>query len=214
MSRGEIDRLSFRVEFSIKCPRCDRPVPLDGPLESVVCGNCETDIPFEQEYWVERITDACRAMREVNVGQGTASMILGTYNGNLSLARFAPYCDECKTDFDPSWTDSVDSQYKCSSCGVEYPVLIPPVWLKKAIPQIDYLINALTVSESLQKPDTSKPVVVSCPSCAAALDVDGSTRFVDCGYCNSQVYLPDSVWMKFHTVKRKRRWFVVCKEKP
>lgn len=210
MPSGNRDRLSFRIEFSIKCPRCDRAVPLDGPMETVICGSCKSKIPLTREYWVENISEGCTKMEEVEVGQGTSSMLLGTFNANLSLARFNPYCDECKTEFDYSWENCVGSHYTCNSCGLKYPVDLPPLWLQKNIPQIKFLVNALTDFMPPAKPNSSKPVVLSCPSCSAALEVNGSKRFVDCNYCNSQVYLPDALWMKFHTAKRKRRWFVVC----
>lgn len=203
--------LSFRVEFSIKCPRCDRPIPLDGPMETILCGSCKSEIPITRDYWVEIISDACKTLRKVELGQGSGSMMLGTFNADLSLGRLNPYCDQCKTDFEPSWEDSVCSAYKCASCGLEYPVSTPPGWLEKGVPGIKYLVNALLDAEKPLELASSSPVVLSCPSCSAALEADGTTRFVDCNYCNSQVYLPDDVWMKFHKAKRKRRWFVVCK---
>lgn len=204
-------KLCFRVEFSIKCPRCDRSIPLDGPMETTICESCKSVIPISRDYWVETISDARKTMRKVELGEGSGSMMFGTFNANLSLARFNPYCDQCKTDFEQSWEDSVDSDYKCTTCGVKYPVRTPPGWLEKGVPGIKYLVNALLDTEKPLKLTSSSPVVLSCPSCSAALEADGSTRFVDCNYCNSQVYLPDGLWMKFHKVKRKRRWFVVCK---
>ena len=204
--------LSFRVELSIKCPECHKPVPLDGPMEIVQCESCDTDIPFTREYWVETLSEAHSKMRSVKIGQGTASMILGAFAANLSLARFYPYCDQCKTDFSPSWKNSVGGDYTCGSCGVKYPVNSPPSWLRKGIPGMQFLVNALLeVQSSKELSSSTSPVVLACPSCSASLDVDGSTRFVDCSYCNSQVYLPDDLWMKFHKVKQKRRWFVVSR---
>jgi len=45
--------LSFRVELSIKCPEYKNPLPLDGPLETVYCDNCSSDISFTRDYWVK-----------------------------------------------------------------------------------------------------------------------------------------------------------------
>ncbi len=141
-------------------------------------------------------------MNQIKIGQGMNSMRIGTQLTNLSLARFNPYCDKCKTDFEPTWTEQVGKEYKCSSCGIMYPVNKPQPWLKKRVPKIKYLVNALLEYTPPAKPTSSKPIIITCPSCSAGLDVNGSTRFIDCNYCSSQIYLSDDIWMKFHTVKQ------------
>ena len=200
------------MEFSLLCPRCDRPLPLDGPLETAHCTSCQSDIDIPREYWTDTLTGSCRMMQEVDIGIGTGSMLIGTFHGNLTLARFDPYCDACKTDFSDPWDLSPGTSYTCSKCGVTYPVLKPPAWLAAGVPRIRMLINALVSGDSpgLSAAEGTRPVSITCPSCSGHLEVDGTDRFVRCRYCSGQVYLPDDLWLRFHGTKRKRRWFVVC----
>jgi len=83
-------------------------------------------------------------MSQIKIGQGMNSMRIGTYMTDLSLARFNPYCDRCKTDFKPTWPELNKKEYRCSSCGTAYPIDKPQPWLKK-IPKIRYLVNSLLV---------------------------------------------------------------------
>ncbi len=202
---------SFRVELSMSCPRCDNPVPVDGPVGRVWCPHCGGTVEIERSYWIEQLGEAVDEMRNTPVGEGTGSMFFGTNRGNLTLGRLDPYCDSCKTDFANPW-DLEAGVYTCSSCGARWPVSPPPSWLSQAVPSILQLINAVLEreGEGTAAPAYSEPVSLSCPSCSGNLELDGSSRLVRCGYCGSQVYLPDSVWMKLHGGRRKRRWFVVC----
>ena len=206
------DLFSFRVEFSLQCPRCDNPLPLDGPLEKAHCNSCQSDISIPKSYWIETLANSCRKMQEIEKGMGSASMLIGTFHGNLTLARFDPYCDNCKTFFEDPWKLDHGTIYTCAECGMTYPVQQPPGWLSSEVPRITTLINAVfTEDGSTGKISSSQKLEsISCPSCAALLEVDGTTRFVECRYCGGQVYLPDALWLRFHAGKRKRRWFVIC----
>ncbi|MEN8207822.1 MAG: hypothetical protein ABFR50_01075 [Candidatus Fermentibacteria bacterium] len=203
---------SFRVEFSIQCPRCDNPLPLDGPLEKAHCIRCQSDIDIPQSYWIENLANSCRKMQKTETGMATGSILIGTFHGNLTLARFDPYCDSCKTAFDDPWNLVHGTSYICTKCGMVYPVQLPPVWLSSSVRRITTLINAIFSENSShdEVPSGTRPESISCPSCAALLEVTGTTRFVKCKYCAGQVYLPDTLWLRFHSGKRKRRWFVIC----
>jgi Zn finger protein HypA/HybF involved in hydrogenase expression len=200
---------SFRIEFSIKCPHCDRHVPLDGPLEKVVCGNCRSDIDVPRDYWVDTLKGSCLKMQDMEMGGGRGSILMGTFWGDLTLARFDPYCDSCKTEFEDPWHLEPGSSYKCRECGMVYPVEAPPVWLRKGVPGIRLLINALISSAGSAPEVQAELMTLSCPSCAASLDIDGGSRIIHCSYCDDDVYIPDTIWRKYHPGRRKRRWFVL-----
>ena len=38
--------------------------------------------------------------------------------------------------------------------------------------------------------------------------IDGEDRIVICEYCETNVYLPDDLWLRLHPAKKKNRWFV------
>jgi len=202
----------FRIEFSIQCPFCDRPLPLDGPLESVFCRNCLSEVEVPREYWIDTLENACRKMQGTKKGEGRGSMLIGTFHGNLTLARFDPYCDRCKTEFADPWKLEHGTFYTCSKCGAVYPVQKPPEWLTTEAPSIITMINAL-ISEGSQgsRADSADRITsFSCPSCAGQLSVEGISRLIKCDYCDANVYIPDNVWLRLHAGKRKRRWFVIC----
>jgi DNA-directed RNA polymerase subunit RPC12/RpoP len=203
---------SFRVELSIACPRCDHPVPVDGPVFSAHCIHCQHDLDITEEYWTDHLREACKDMQNTPLGQGSGSMMFGTNTGNLTLGRLDPYCDNCKTNFINPWELKPGTVYTCGKCGSKWPVDAPPPWLSNAVPGVILLINALLETDKNESNPLSgsRAVSVSCPSCSGNLSVDGSSRLVRCTYCDTQVYLPDELWVRLHGVKRKRRWFVVC----
>lgn len=208
----ESDPFSFRVEFSMACPRCDNPVPVDGPVATAHCVHCQHDLEISEEYWAEHLEDACTNMQDTPHGQGSGSMMFGTNTGNLTLSRFDLYCDNCKTNFEDPWKLLPGSEYTCRECGSRWPVSAPPPWLSAAVPRIRLLVNALveTDSKEEEQPLSGSLTSVSCPSCAGNLAIDGSSRLIRCNYCDKQVYLPDDLWVRIHGTRRKRRWFVVC----
>ena len=209
MSEGIPRLFSFRIEFSIQCPRCDAHVPLDGPMERVVCGSCRSEIDVPRDYWVDTLRSSCLKMRDMEMGGGRGSILMGTFWGDLALARFDPYCDSCKTEFEDPWHLVPGSIYTCRKCGQRYPVEAPPAWLRKGVPGIRLLINALIAYPEPGQEGQTELVSCSCPSWAGSLDVDGKKRIIRCGYCGDDVYIPDTVWWKYHPGRRQRRWFVV-----
>lgn len=205
---GEL--FSFRVELSMPCPRCDRPVPIDGPVESAHCMYCQNDMEIGREYWQNVLADGCAEMQGTTVGQGSGSMMFGANTSNLTLGRLDPYCNSCKTDFLEPWSLESGTIYECRKCGAGWPVQEPPGWLTKAVPRIVQLINA-DLSGKTGAETGTEPVSVSCPKCSGSLTVDGSSRLVRCQWCDSRIYLPDGLWSRLHGAKRKRRWFVLCR---
>ena len=203
---------SFRVECSIKCPRCDRPVFLNGPVTSVRCRSCQSEIDVPVDFWEGILEDGIPDMRETELGTGTGSTIFGTFNTSLTLGRLDPYCDSCKTDFENPWQLAPGEEYKCRECGELYPVSSPPQWMAEKLGGVAMLINAEMNGKDGEddRAETSEPVALACPQCGGWLQVDGSERLISCQYCDVQVYLPDDLWFKLHPVRKKRRWFVVC----
>lgn len=48
-----------------------------------------------------------------------------------------------------------------------------------------------------------------CPSCSAPVNVDGGSRNVTCGGCDTSFLLPDAVWMRLHPPRDARPFVVV-----
>ncbi|MEN8208797.1 MAG: hypothetical protein ABFR50_06065, partial [Candidatus Fermentibacteria bacterium] len=104
---------------------------------------------------------------------------------------------------------------KCSKCSTEYHLFPAPDWLLKKVPSARFVITqqpppGVNGAENVKIDEHStKPIVMSCPQCAGALSVSArSERIMECGYCNSEVYVPDAVWTRLHPVRKTEEWFV------
>ncbi|OPL17732.1 MAG: hypothetical protein AVO35_08695 [Candidatus Aegiribacteria sp. MLS_C] len=113
---------SFRIEFSIQCSKCDGHIPLDGPVEKAFCHDCGSPVQIPREYWMDTLSNSCRKMQDMEMGGGRGSILMGTFWGNLELARFDPYCDSCKTDIQDPWHMEPGTVYRCRKCGMEHHV--------------------------------------------------------------------------------------------
>ncbi|MND08382.1 hypothetical protein D3C83_309560 [compost metagenome] len=52
-------------------------------------------------------------------------------------------------------------------------------------------------------------MIFKCPSCLAALPIVGEKRIVRCQYCESDVYLPDDLWLHFNPAAKRARWWLL-----
>ena len=158
---------------------------------------------FEEEY--EGLTD----------GQGQGGTLMsGSGTFKYGYWRLEPRCSTCETPLIiPEDTDSCS--VKCTKCDSVYYLYPVPEALKKQVPSARLCLSQQPPPEG-RKPadmkvdeDSTKPVVMACPQCAAALSVSsGSERVMECNYCNSEVYVPDAVWKRLHPVRKSEEWFV------
>ncbi|TET22618.1 MAG: hypothetical protein E3J78_02885 [Candidatus Cloacimonadota bacterium] len=198
------------IEISITCPKCDHPIPLNGPLEIVHCNHCQSDITIPHDYWKGIFEDMVGEIKnEFKEGEGSNSNIFGMFKTTLMYGRLHARCSNCKKDVtvDPN-IDTVVT-WNCPKCSTPITVLPPPDWFRKLCPSIKLLVNADLQSKTGEEtPAVSGPIVFSCPKCGGALTVDGTKRLVPCEYCSVKVYLPDDLWIRLHPVKTKERWFI------
>ncbi len=205
-------------ELSIKCPKCDGSVVLNGPLERAHCDQCQNDLDIPHDFW-DGILDDCHeemASGELADGEGRNSTIFGTYNVALMYGNQQPRCHKCKTTFAVKEDLTAPYEHTCEKCGTKIPVAPAPEWLKKVYPPVRILANALLVQpgDGEEKSAVSGPVAFTCPQCGGALMVDGKERMMPCKYCGVNVYLPDDLWLRLHPAKVKGRWYVGFEGKP
>lgn len=43
----------------------------------------------------------------------------------------------------------------------------------------------------------------------APSELDGAKRIVHCGFCDSDIYLPDDLWLHFNPAIRRARWWML-----
>ena len=199
------------IEMSIKCPRCDSPIHVNGPTRSLLCSSCQSEIEVPEDFWKGILEDVCSEVRnDLEEGEGSNSTIFGTFNTSLMYGRLNPYCLKCKKEFKlPEQCDSAFT-YSCPECATKSPVAPAPEWFMKMVPSAKLLVNATPeLSDDVEEePAVSGPIAFFCPQCGGSLMIDGSERLIPCSYCNTSVYLPDDLWLRLHPARIKTRWFI------
>ncbi len=163
---------------------------------------------FEEEY--EGLADG--------QGQG-GTLMCGSGTFKYSYWRLEPRCSSCKNSLSiPEVPGS--SIVRCSECNDPYHLFPPPDWLQKQVPSARFCCTpqpppgdndaaGIEIDE-----DSTTPVVMSCPQCAGALSVSTrSERIMACGFCSSEIYVPDAVWKRLHPVRKTEEWFVIFEGK-
>jgi DNA-directed RNA polymerase subunit RPC12/RpoP len=198
------------IEMSIRCPGCDSPIHVNGPVSSLLCSSCQSDIEVPNDFWEGILEDVCSEVRnELEEGEGSNSTIFGTFNTTLMYGRLKPYCLKCKKDFELQEHYDSPYTYSCPDCGTASSVAPAPDWLRQVIPSAALLVNASPeLPDDKEEPSVSGPVAFFCPQCGGSLMIGGKERLVPCDYCNTSVYLPDDLWLRLHPARVKNRWFI------
>jgi hypothetical protein len=210
------------IELKTECKFCGSPMPINALVEDIMCHSCQKIQNFPYEYWRKTILDS--AVTEGfklndNEGQPQTSMT-GEFTFHITYGKQHPRCAKCKTYLDESKLNDFAKAEKtvCTKCKNEISVRVTPEYLKNIFPGMVYLVgedsDLLAGGKStVQTPQSTKPVIFTCPSCAGALEIDGKERLITCKFCNSEIYLPDDLWFRIHPVKTINRWYMVYDDK-
>ena len=199
------------VECAISCPKCDGPVPLNGPWEAAHCDRCQTDTPVPHDFWKGVFDDILEEIRsgELKEGEGRNSTQFGMFRTTLLYGCLKARCEKCKTGIEVDENLAAPYVHACPGCGLKTDVAPSPPWLRQVVPPARVLVAAQMLSGGdVGKSAAIGPVIFTCPQCGGALKVDGSDRLIPCTFCGASVYLPDDLWLRLHPAKTKARWFV------
>ncbi len=198
------------LEMSIECPRCDGPVVVNGPFTEFTCPHCGEDIQLSHEIWADLLEDVRDELADdMEEGEGSRSVIWGTFNTSLYYGRLHPYCSGCKRDFDIVNEYTGGNFITCSDCGTETAVLTAPVWFDKVFEGASLIVGAQKNQSAKHGADSGKaPISFTCSQCGASFKVRGDERSVKCEHCGTSVYIPDELWLHFHPAPTKQRWFI------
>ncbi len=202
-------------EIRTSCRSCGHPIPVNGPQGSLTCTTCFEEMVLSPERIAGFLNDFEEDYEGLTEGQGQGGTLMsgdGTFK--YGYWRLEPRCSSCRSAL-PIPEEPGVSTVRCSNCDLEYFVYPVSEQLQKKVPSAR-LCFALQpppgnrASGDLSVDDASlKPVVMSCPQCAAALAVSSvSERIMKCSYCNSEVYVPDAIWKRLHPVVKSEEWFV------
>lgn len=208
------------IELKTSCGHCSSPLMLNAVTNDFICPACNKNNYFSDEDWQNLLDDAVKEGPGLNDGEGQPSTIMrGAYTYQLMYGKQQPRCGKCKTKIDVNKLEeySAKSNYSCPKCSNEIFIRRTNDILQKEFSGIKFLVgeddDMLKVNPVKGKlPSSAKPVLFTCPSCAGNLEIDGTDRMVSCKYCDSQIYLPDDLWLRLHPVKEVSRWYLVIDE--
>lgn len=192
------------VEMSIKCPRCETTVPVNGPWNLLHCPECSEAIDLSPDNWADLLEGVRNETAgEIKPGMGRESTVIGVFQAHLLYSRMPPYCRECREDL--PLPEPGARMLRCS-CGETLPVAEPPEWFDRVYSGARYIIGATRSTKvSEQEPEQ---VFITCPSCGSSFESAGESRNPSCPNCDTCVFLPDDLWFHFHPAPVRKRWFV------
>ena len=202
-------------EIRTTCSSCGNPIPVNGPQGSLTCTACFEEMALSPERIAGFLNDFEEDYEGLTEGQGQGGTLMsGDGSFKYGYWRLEPRCSSCRTAL-PIPEEPGVSTVRCSNCNLEYFVYPVSEQLQKKVPSARLCFTLQPppgnrTSGDLAVDDASlKPVVMSCPQCAAALAVSSvSERIMKCNYCNSEVYVPDAIWKRLHPVVKSEEWFV------
>lgn len=198
-------------EVATTCPKCRKPLPINGAAASVLCSNCRTPMPTPPEMWralLGGVIGEALAMPEGTVRKATYFVAGAQFDVTFGreAARCGTHCAApLALDHAPSALSS--GSLACGTCGRPMRVRIAPPWLREVHGRIAMLVGE-TLARSEVGPERAD-VPFHCYHCGGALPLDGSKRRLHCGHCGKQITVPDEVWAAFHPEPPVDRWYVL-----
>ena len=202
-------------EIRTTCSSCGQSLPINGPYRRLFCTACIEDILISPDIIAGFLNDFEEEYESLAEGQGRGGTLMsGSGTFKYSYWRMQPRCSSCKKPLSiPEVPDS--SIQRCSECDEPYYVFSVPEWLQKQVPSARFCCTPQppagdTDDKGMEIDENStKPIVMSCPQCAGALSVSArSERIMECAYCNSEVFVPDTIWKRLHPVRKTEAWLV------
>ncbi len=203
------------LEVRVACSSCGQSIPVNGPCIELTCPACLSDMKISGDIIGGFLNDFEEEFKGLERGQGRGGTVMsgsGTYR--YGYWRLPPRCSGCEKPLelrDPGR----ESTLNCPGCGAVYHQLPAPEWLRREVPSAVACVApgppAGPDGEQAMEVDhkSPRPIVMSCPQCGGALSVSASSdRIMNCGYCSTEVFVPDEVWTRLHPVRTSLEWFV------
>jgi hypothetical protein len=197
------------------CSECGNNYPVNGLVQRARCTRCGDIQSIANGFWKQDVQEDLEHARVPGARGGGV-----TLGGPIIECRgMPPLCRKCHTliDIDAlsrAWSEAKKNdraQLACTACGEIHSARVPPEWAKKIFEDAVFVFGEVTGEASAEPP---KPVIFKCPSCLAALEIVGEKRIVRCKFCESDVYLPDDLWLHFNPASKRARWWLLFQPSP
>ncbi len=202
-------------EVRTSCPKCGQSVPVNGPFRFLFCSGCFETFSIPDDIIIGFLTDFEEESGGFSTGEGSGGTLMsGSGTFKYGYWKLDPRCSECKIPLVLP-DDLRDTEVFCS-CGRKYYVYPPPEWLAEPVPSAIRFVSSEREKDEGEpagqalKTDSPKLIVMSCPQCAGTLSISAaSERIMECTYCESEIYIPDAVWIRLHPARTTEEWFAV-----
>jgi len=208
------------IQAGIICPSCEASIPLNALVPSIKCPGCGDRLKLTLDNWKSVLEEAIKSSPSYEEGEGSNLSIFGEYKFGVLFGKLTPRYDDTK--------DSIDMDILLGAIGqgvVFHPETKAPTNIRRIPEQYSEefkgvlalvgedtsLLPGTKAGQPIEE-GTSGPVAFQCPSCAGNLTIDGKERTVVCSFCDTQVYLPDDLWLVLHPVRKKKKWFLLFNE--
>jgi len=196
------------------CDECGSAVFLNGPVRSLKCSACHSELELDASDWKDLLEGGDLRYPDLHPDKSCrGSMMFGGRRYVYKYGAQIPRCPSCKTDLDlTGLAPGSDGDISCKSCGSKTETFPVPDWLRVELPRALQLFGAMREGEPEDvQPDTQalKPVMMSCLNCGGGLEISrGTERITVCGYCDVELYVPDDIWRRMHPIRKRTPWYV------
>jgi len=208
------------IEINYYCQSCGKKIPVNGLGLTLTCSRCLYENSLDAGELAEVLVDASQ-MDKVNI----FSSLLNKYSVDFKTAEtrriICPNCSESVKIPKNKLSKGKSVQTTCRHCGIKLKGGPPPDWLKKKIPALLGLFNAV-IEQPLNKKNVTYTkkrkqgdfVELTCPLCEGDIQIKNETvRTALCRGCDSEVYIPDQLWRKLHPVEKSHSWALIFRGK-
>ena len=199
-------------EPSFTCPNCGSTVLIMGPVRTIRCAVCDTQIDIPPDAWFSILECLDEDYHELDRCEGhTSCFSEGTLPFEIGAWRMNPRCGKCKTDLEMESVETGrNGVVTCPDCKQEMDTFPAPDWLKEIYPATTQVFGGQRYRSKMSlEAGGAESKIINCPKCGGSIEVTEKTeRVTPCGYCGVSVYLPENVYLALHPVPTFKEWFL------
>lgn len=210
----------LEVDSGVRCARCGLDQPIDRAVWTTALQYAQgvADLSGPNPEGRDSALNAARlsiaATNPCAAIGVTKSHVEETFRGELALhvtvSPGHPLCARCNTPIEltveapehggrTSSTDEYSATSRCPGCH-ERAIFGLPDAARALCPSLSAVVatehridRVLVASDPME---SSRPLAIRCPSCAAPVVAEGDSRFVTCGACKTSARIPERTWLR------------------
>lgn len=216
MSDGRPRWVALKVR--VDCPECGSALFVDGPYKKALCTACGSRSSVTS-LWSNLVDNAVdrgsggthfRSLSFVFAGNPIPHVLYAVNKGHPPLCTF---CDAVLEQAEEVPTGSTGN-VSCPSCAGANPTWPAPGFiaskkLRGGLRAEQVFVAPVEDAQHVEHVPDAKPVIFGCLNCGANLKITAeSKRVVTCDYCDTDSFLPASVWHRLHPVRKRRAFWL------